>query len=145
LAIRGRAKDSTHSFNARPADYASTRDADPLQNLPPSVKTMPLAILVDAGTQSGAAAIAAALQDHRRARIFGRPTSGVASISTIFPQRGWAVKFTTARMFRPNGEALSAVGPDVLVEDDVHVDAFGSPEDRVLQEAVRVLGSLSRT
>jgi hypothetical protein len=48
-------------------------------------------------------------------------------------------------MFRPNGEALSAVGPDVLVEDDVHVDAFGSPEDRVLQEAVRALGSLSRT
>lgn len=63
--------------------------------------------------------VAAALQDHRRARVFGRPTAGRGSIQTIRPMQKGAIKFTTAYWISPGGRSIqgNGVAPDQIVAD----------------------------
>jgi C-terminal processing protease CtpA/Prc len=57
------------------------------------------------------------------------------------------VKLTTARFYRPNGEAIHQVGvaPDMLLEvKEGAADSFGSADDAELHEAVDLLQSRER-
>ncbi len=103
--------------------------------------TMPLTVLVDAGTASAAEVIAAALRDHRRALLVGAPTYGkglVQRVVTLTPDI--SLRLTTARWLTPNGEALqrregtgaAAKGgmlPDVLLDDASRKDPFSLPRE----------------
>ncbi|HYW32258.1 MAG TPA: S41 family peptidase [Gemmatimonas sp.] len=103
--------------------------------------TMPITVLVDAGTASAAEVIAAALRDHRRALIVGTPTYGkgvVQRVVKLTPEL--SMRLTTARWLTPNGVSLErrhGVGrdakggmiPDVLLDDAVRRDAFALPRD----------------
>jgi len=85
-----------------------------------------LALLVNGATASASELMAAALQDHGRAKVVGTTTFGKGVIQTTFPLREeTAVKFTTARWYTPNGGSIqrtdslhgtSGVVPDVTVE-----------------------------
>lgn len=79
-------------------------------------------VLVDKNTASGAELIAAALQDHQRARIVGDHTAGYGTMQTILPMRnGSAIRLTTGRIVRPSGKPLAdGVEPDVsMTQEDI--------------------------
>jgi carboxyl-terminal processing protease len=80
--------------------------------------TVPLVVLVDAGTASAAEVVAAALQDRNRAVIVGAHTYGKGSVQE--PRAlsdGSAIELTVGRYLTPTGRALDGVGiePDVVV------------------------------
>jgi carboxyl-terminal processing protease len=59
------------------------------------------------------------LQDHKRATIVGEQTFGVGTVQTILPLKDHtALKLTTARYFRPNGNpmGLTGVTPDIMLD-----------------------------
>ncbi|PIF76198.1 carboxyl-terminal processing protease [Variovorax sp. 54] len=117
VKTQGRRLESNSVYLSDPPYYA--RNTDPFAAVPPEIRTLPLVVLVDEGTASGAEIVTAALRDHRRARIVGRKTFGRTSIQTVTPlgpER--AVRYTSAYWFPPSGETLDKIGitPDRLVE-----------------------------
>jgi carboxyl-terminal processing protease len=81
----------------------------------------PIIILTGKRTASGAELIAAALQDHGRAKILGERSYGLGTIQTVLPiDAKRAIRLTTQRMFRPNGGALgdTHVAPDCTVAEN---------------------------
>jgi carboxyl-terminal processing protease len=96
------------------------RGEDYLKDLPPAVKKVPLAVLVDGGTASASEIVAGALQDHKRATVLGTQTFGKGSVQTILPLGNNAgLKLTTARYYTPAGRSIQAKGiePDLTVDD----------------------------
>jgi carboxyl-terminal processing protease len=88
--------------------------------VPDSIKSVPLIVLVNAGTASASEIVAGALQDHKRAVIMGEQTFGKGSVQTVLPLgNGTGIKLTTARYYTPGGRSIQAKGiePDILVED----------------------------
>lgn len=105
VEIRGREANQLERYHARPGDRLGG---------------LPLVVLIDGGTASGAECIAAALQDRKRARIVGTTSFGTGMVQTVVPLGGGkdgALRITTSRMVRPNGMAIEGAGvtPDVLV------------------------------
>ena len=117
----GRTEDSKMKLNARPEDYLRGRMKDDYnRKLPADAKTVPMVVLVNAGSASASEIVAGALQDHKRAVIMGQPTFGKGSVQTILPLgNNTAIKLTTARYYTPNGRSIQAKGimPDILLDD----------------------------
>lgn len=94
-----------------------------------------LAVLVDNNTLSAGEVVAGVLQ-HWGAKVFGEtPTYGKGTVQGLLPlANGW-LKFTTARIFLPNGKTYdeSGIVPDFLVEP--------SSKDAVRDKAVEYLNS----
>jgi carboxyl-terminal processing protease len=87
---------------------------------------MPLVVVVDHATASAAEIVAAALSDHKRAKIVGTRTFGKASIQAVVPvPGGGAVKLTVATYRTPNGLDIHGQGirPDVPVHTRLLVRA----------------------
>ena len=69
---------------------------------------LPIVVLVNATTASGAEVIAGALQDNGRATIVGQKTFGAGSVqSLILIDQDHVLKLTTSNEYRPNGERLT--------------------------------------
>ena len=114
---------------------------DPYTNRHSRWPTMPLTVLVDAGTASAAEVIAAALRDHDRALLVGTPTYGkglVQRVVTLTPEL--SLRLTTARWLTPRGEGLvrrqgtgrdarGGLLPDVMLDDAARRDLFSVPRD----------------
>ena len=117
----GRVEDSKMRLLARKENYLrSAGREDYLAKLPPSIKEVPMVVLVNNGTASASEIVAGALQDHKRATIMGSQTFGKGSVQTILPLGNHsAIKLTTARYYTPNGRSIQAKGivPDVAVDD----------------------------
>lgn len=95
--------------------YRATASADDL--------AAPLVVLVDGGTASAAEVLAAALQHHGRAPIYGSATFGKGSVQAIHPlQNGASLHITTARWYGPDGSQLDGQGirPDAITEPRGH-------------------------
>jgi carboxyl-terminal processing protease len=108
------------------------------------LRSVPMAVLVNEGTGSGAEIVAAALQAHGRATILGTPTAGATSIQTLVPMDdGGYLRLTTTRWLTPKGEPLDGrpVTPDILlVTRRVASDAGGAPpRDAALEQAIEIL------
>ncbi|MBQ7524181.1 MAG: S41 family peptidase [Alphaproteobacteria bacterium] len=77
---------------------------------------LPMAVLVNSGTASGAELLAAALGENKRAIIIGEKTYGKGSLQTVIPIPGrGAIKLTTAYFISPNGNMIehNGVSPDI--------------------------------
>jgi len=87
---------------------------------------VPIVLLVDRFSASGAEIVAAALRDSGRAKVVGESSFGKASVQTIIDNPtipGTAIKLTIARYYTPKGQLIEGKGvpPDVevkLSEDD---------------------------
>lgn len=82
---------------------------------------VPLTVLVDGGTASGAELLTAALQEGRHARVVGQKTVGKWSVQTIDElSNGYAFKYTVSLLKSPSGRSFEGVGlpPDVEVVMD---------------------------
>ena len=117
----GRTEDSKMKLNASPEHYLRGRFKDDyIRKLPPEARTVPMVVLVNAGSASASEIVAGALQDHKRAVIMGQATFGKGSVQTILPLgNNTAIKLTTARYYTPNGRSIQARGimPDIPLDD----------------------------
>jgi len=117
----GRTADAKMRLNANAEDYLhGDGKVDYLKNLPPSIKDVPLIVLVNGGSASASEIVSGALQDHKRGLIMGTQTFGKGSVQTILPLgSNTAIKLTTARYYTPGGRSIQAKGiiPDITVED----------------------------
>lgn len=100
---------------------------------------LPLAVLVNQGTASGAELVAGALQDYKRGFLVGQATYGKGTIQQIFPlSDGSSLHITSAEWYTPERQRLSDGGlqPDIVMIPDVN------GRDVELGEAVRQLQDL---
>lgn len=90
------------------------------------VKNIPIAVLINNGSASGAEIVAAALQDYNIAVILGARSFGKGSVQTLIPiENDGAISLTTALYYTPSGKSIQLEGvvPDIAVED-VEVKKF---------------------
>jgi carboxyl-terminal processing protease len=66
----------------------------------------PVVVLINADTSGGGELIAAALQDHRRAKVAGQRSRGKASVQTSLSLEDIGLKLTTGTFLRPSGKNL---------------------------------------
>jgi carboxyl-terminal processing protease len=116
----GRAEGSKIRFLANKRYYMTGNNGDHLPGLPAEIKSIPLVVLVNKGTASGAEIVMGALQDHKRATIMGAETFGRSTIQTIIPynkNNSDYIKITTGRYLTPNGRAAEPNGlkPDISI------------------------------
>lgn len=98
--------------------------------------SLPLAVLVNQGTASGAELVAGALQDYERGPLIGQVTYGKGSIQQIYPlSDGSSLHVTSAEWYTPDRQALNDEGlqPDIAMIPDVN------GRDVELGEAIRHL------
>jgi carboxyl-terminal processing protease len=120
-----------------------------------SVSTLPLVVMTNRGTASGAEVAAAALQSDKRATIVGEHTYGDASIRRpITMDDGSAVILSVAKYYSPDGKSIqdNGVTPSEQVVDpdqgmgDSDDDSDAAPqtpvkkstEDVILKRAIEV-------
>ncbi len=96
----------------KPADSEELRaeaDGDPL--------TVPMAVLINAGTASAAEVVTGALKDTGRAVVVGERSFGKGSVQSIFQlKNGEGLRLTTARYFTPSGVSIHEKGVTPNVE-----------------------------
>jgi carboxyl-terminal processing protease len=85
---------------------------------------LPLVVLVNGASASGAEIVAGALQDHRRAVLMGTRTFGKASVQSVIPlPDNSGLRLTIAHYFTPNGRMIhrdekkktGGIAPDIEV------------------------------
>lgn len=139
VSTDGRAADSRHKYLANPVDYARG-EPDYLSDLPAWTKTVPMVVLVNAGSASASEIVAGALQDHGRAKVMGNQTFGKGSVQVILPiSHETAIKLTTSRYYTPNGRSIQAKGiePDIVVTDTAIGNLFTVMREADLQKHLR--------
>ena len=111
-------------------EYRATAPEEPL--------TIPVAVLINAGTASAAEIVSGALKDTHRAVIVGERSFGKGSVQTIIDlHNGEGMRLTTARYYTPSGVTIHehGVSPDVEVvmspADDQNVRLQHSRDDVV--------------
>lgn len=109
---------------------------------------LPITLLVNNWSGSGAELFAGALQDHGRAVLIGTQTFGKGSVNiTRRLSNGGGINVTIRRWFTPNGNVIEGVGltPDVIVEYPENVSErdvdFTDPQ---LDAAIRQLDFQTR-
>ena len=106
--------------------------------------TVPVALLVDAGTSGAAEIFAAALAGNKRAELIGERTLGRAGVQELVKlPDGSALWITSSRYLTPSGAALQAKGlePDVAVDQPEGEFGAAAPADLILQRAVERLAA----
>ena len=97
----------------------SNSDLEYKANSEDILEGLPLYVLINEGSASASEIVAGALQDNKRAKIFGEKSFGKASVQSIQEMfDGSALKLTTARYYTPNDRNIHGNGiePDVKIE-----------------------------
>lgn len=113
----------------KPADneeYRAEGDGEPL--------TLPMVVLVNAGTASAAEVVTGALKDTHRAIVVGERTFGKGSVQSIFPlKNGEGLRLTTAKYYTPSGVSIHEKG----IEPDVRVVLTPEEDSRLRVQQTR--------
>jgi carboxyl-terminal processing protease len=97
------------------------RDMPAIAESGPAKVGVPIVVLVDRNTASGAEVIAGALQYYHRATVVGEPTGGLGNVRTIERLSNGARMFLTSGwIVLPSGRRLqdNPIEPDVRMADD---------------------------
>lgn len=80
---------------------------------------LPMVVLIDGDSASASEVVAACLQDHGRAKLVGVRSFGKGTVQNVLPLQGGrsALKLTTARYYRPNGQNIHRL--DAAPDDDL--------------------------
>ncbi len=90
-------------------EYRAELDGDPL--------SMPLVVLINAGSASAAEIVTGALKDTGRATIVGERSFGKGSVQSVFKlDHGEGLRLTTAKYFTPGGVSIHEKGITPHVE-----------------------------
>jgi carboxyl-terminal processing protease len=109
-----------------PGGTASSPDTDSYSDrFPEQVPDLPIVVLVDGFTASGAEILAGALQDYDRALVLGERTFGKGVVQTVMElPHGRRLRFTTGSWLTPLGRSLQrdrdSQGRPVAEEDGQH-------------------------
>jgi carboxyl-terminal processing protease len=108
----------------------------------PALPSVPMIVLVDHETSSGAELLTAAFAEGRHARTVGSRTYGKWSLQEVEPLgNGYAMKYTTALFHAPSGKTYQGVGltPDIEVDaDHDQVERAGEITDLTTRSAADV-------
>lgn len=115
--------------------------------------SLPMTVLVNAGTSGPGEVLAAAILDNHRASVVGDKTFGEGARQKLFPLGdGTAVLLTIAKYYAPDGKAIedTAITPNIeqvrypgaLPDDDVPpLGVLPPKQDMQLNRALEVLGA----
>lgn len=106
--------------------------------------TMPVTLLVDAGTSGPAEVFAAALAGNKRAELIGERTVGRTGVQELIKlPDGSALWITSTRYLTPAGAQLQAKGlePNVVVDQPEGEFGAAAPPDAILQRAIEKLST----
>lgn len=107
----------------------------------------PMAVLINEKTASAAEIVAAALQDHGRAKVVGLPSFGKGLVQSVYPLADrTALALTVAFYFSPNGRNIQRPLKDVQLETDQKERGGVIPDEVVAPEMfTRLRGFLDAT
>lgn len=107
----------------------------------------PVAIVINEKTASAAEIVAAALQDHGRAKVAGQPSFGKGLVQSVYPLADrTALALTVAFYFSPNGRNIQRPLKDVQLETDQKERGGVIPDELVGPETfTRLRGFLDGT
>ena len=143
VSLEGRLPESNQSIRADRQEILRNRNAIN-EPWPEAMRSVPMVVLVNAGTASGAEIVAGALQDNGRAKLVGGKTFGRGSIQTVRQlTANTAIKLTTAIYKTPKGHVLQNKGlvPDVQAVDPDRYDDRATAQDAGLKQALVMLSA----
>ncbi|CAG9170280.1 S41 family peptidase [Cupriavidus pampae] len=136
VSTNGQVPDAKRVYKASFNNYRlSSLEDDPLKDLPPLFKKIPMVVLTNAYSASASEIVAGALQDHHRALIMGKTTFGKGSVQTVRPlTNDTGIKLTIAYYYTPTGKSIQAKGirPDVPVDQNPE----GDPDDALITREI---------
>ncbi len=136
VSTNGQVPDAKRVYKATFNNYRlSSLEDDPLKDLPPLFKKIPMVVLTNAYSASASEIVAGALQDHHRALIMGKTTFGKGSVQTVRPlTNDTGIKLTIAYYYTPTGKSIQAKGirPDVPVDQNPE----GDPDDALITREI---------
>ena len=104
---------------------------------------IPLVVLVNGATASGAEIVAGAIQDHKRGVLIGEKTMGKASVQMPHTlSDGSELRVTVAHWFTPNGHQIEGVGLTPDIEVEMTLEDLAAGRDPQLERASEHLQTL---
>lgn len=105
-----------------------------------SATSIPLVVLIDAGSASASEILAGALQDRERAVLIGRKSFGKGSVQLIFElSDGSALHITNSEWFTPDRSPIQGAGlePDIATEV---AEGYDSDMEAALEYLTQIFG-----
>ncbi len=106
-------------------------------------EALPLVVLVNESSASGAEVVSGAIKDHKRGVVLGVKTFGKGSVQQVFPVPGYgAIKITIAKFYTPNGHTIHEQGvqPDIIIKPKNAEDKIGDLQtDYQLNKAIDLI------
>jgi carboxyl-terminal processing protease len=100
-------------------------------------KKIPLVVLINHGSASGAEIVAAAVKDWEKGVLLGEKTFGKGSVQSLINlSDGSELRLTTAKYYTPKGICIHEKG----IEPDIHVPLSREESIKLMQQAEKIYG-----